>query len=189
VNVVCYPASEHQAKCPITSIDVVSLETAKALEQKGYQSSPLWDDLALVFSKTTDSLPITSIRVEHKPCALSDYISSKNGTISLPNEVMQAGECPVEPNTGFLTDERYKAAQLWSLSEAEIMRENHVFDLFREQWNLTQVAPFSLLNDTIPKMEASRAANSQKLWLRPTIVWRLECERNSLKRSDAFKIF
>ena len=37
--------------------------------------------------------------------------------------------------------------------------------------------------------EQSRNNNKQKLWLRPTIPWRLSCDRDVLSRSDAADVF
>ena len=37
--------------------------------------------------------------------------------------------------------------------------------------------------------QASRDLNMQKIWFRPTIGWKLECDREKLSREDASEIF
>ena len=68
-NTVCYPPAEHSFKCPITYINIVGESEAKAAEKRGEVSMlKLKNDLAIVYSKKTDSLPVTTIKVENKPC-------------------------------------------------------------------------------------------------------------------------
>ena len=56
----------------------------------GMASQELPEGLALVTSRQYDALPITSFRVESEPCLEPNQVSSRNGTQTLPNEVMQA---------------------------------------------------------------------------------------------------
>ena len=88
----------------------------------------LSNDQALVYSKHTNSMPPTSMRVEFQPCVDPDTMSSSPGTVALPNEVQPAGSCEKEPSTGLILDARYSAAQFWEYSETSIMQENGVFD-------------------------------------------------------------
>ena len=37
--------------------------------------------------------------------------------------------------------------------------------------------------------ESTRALNTQKLWMRPTIPWKLECDRDIMHREDALAVF
>jgi len=133
-NTVCYPPEDLMTSCPITDIDIVEEPYAHELYIKGsHLSLPLPESKALVFSKTTDSLPLTSFKIENAPCLQTEQVSFAKGTETLPNEVMQAGECQKEPNTGKTLDLRYKAAHIFSMSEKDIMVENNIFDrLYRE---------------------------------------------------------
>ena len=68
-NTVCYPPAEHNFKCPITYINIVGENEAKSAEKRGEVSMlKLNNDMAIVYSKKTDSLPVTTIKVENKPC-------------------------------------------------------------------------------------------------------------------------
>ena len=89
-NTVCYPPNDHKEKCPITSIDFVGGDAIKSYESKSdYKVLKLSFDQALVYSKSTNSLPITTIRIENQPCVTAEKVSSAPGTLPLPNEIMQ----------------------------------------------------------------------------------------------------
>ena len=60
---ICYPPADHAKMCPITDINIVS--QAQASSMSDYHSLPLGNDQVLVFSKSTDSMPPTSMRMEH----------------------------------------------------------------------------------------------------------------------------
>ena len=68
-NTVCYPDSE-KSKCPITGI---TFEPTTASTDPSLTSVPLTDEFNLVFSKTADSLPITTTQLAlQQPCVLPD---------------------------------------------------------------------------------------------------------------------
>jgi hypothetical protein len=62
-NMICYPAAEHKAKCPITDIIFVK-DQRKA--PSGYSTAKTFvNGFSIAFSKTaTDNLPIQSIRLD-----------------------------------------------------------------------------------------------------------------------------
>ena len=65
-NTVCYPQAELASKCPITFIDVVGEAEAKDASKRGeVDMIKLSNDMAIIFSKKKDSLPITSVKVEN----------------------------------------------------------------------------------------------------------------------------
>ena len=67
-NTICYPPEEHTAACPITSIDLVMQKNLPDFEGD-YQKIRLNADYFVVFTKTeSDSLPVTSTKVEKRPC-------------------------------------------------------------------------------------------------------------------------
>lgn len=45
------------------------------------------NDVALVYSKKTDALPVTTVKVENRPCVSSQIQSNGPNTIMLPNEI------------------------------------------------------------------------------------------------------
>ena len=49
---------------------------------------------SLVFSKSSDSMPITSITVQNEPCFNNEHASAAAGTEPLDSEVNQIGDCP-----------------------------------------------------------------------------------------------
>lgn len=50
--------------------------------------------------------------------------------------------------------------------------------------------PFTWANYTeTANSEASRGHNMMKLWTRPTIPWKLDCDRDILHREDAIAVF
>ena len=52
----------------------------------------------------------------------------------MPNEISQDNECAPEKMTGLTFDERYVAASKFSMTEADIMKENGVYDeLYNEE--------------------------------------------------------
>lgn len=55
-------------------------------------------------------------------------VSVAPGTKSVRSEVIQASECPLEINTGFTHDDRYHPLTQWKTSEADIMKENGVYE-------------------------------------------------------------
>ena len=67
-------------------------------------------DLTLVYGKSENSLPITTVKVESQPCADPNQVSASSGTLSLPNEIMAVGLCVKQEFTGYTNDGRFKAA-------------------------------------------------------------------------------
>ena len=91
-NTVCYPAEEHSTKCPITSINVMGENEAKAYDSPQaagkFHTLRLDGDHTLVYGTSANSLPITSVKVENQPCADPKVVSSGTSTKTLPNEIM-----------------------------------------------------------------------------------------------------
>lgn len=61
-------------------MDIVSQVEAASYESKGFQSTYMNSDNVIVFSKDWDSLPITTIKVENKPCVEPWKSSDAAGT-------------------------------------------------------------------------------------------------------------
>ena len=84
-NQLCYPKNEHAAMCPITAIQIVMASELDKYRANGYTAvkySKLdGKQTYIVYSKLEDSLPLTSFKVEYKPCLDSwQQSSSTNKT-------------------------------------------------------------------------------------------------------------
>ena len=87
-NTICYPPSDLNQMCPITSIDIVDTLQTQSYEASGYSVIRLNNNQALIYSKNTNMMPPTSIRVEFKPCMGAEKVSAAPGTVSAGNELM-----------------------------------------------------------------------------------------------------
>ena len=72
-NTICYPTSALESSCPITDILVIETSAAQTFENKGYSTVALNDTASIAFSKTVDSLPPTSIKLESSMPCISPY--------------------------------------------------------------------------------------------------------------------
>ena len=177
-------------------MDIVS--PVKEIEYKmgSYDMLGIDSDHTLVYSKSFDAMPVTSIKVQNSPCLNYEDASASAGTAPLPSEVLQVGDCPSD------TDSRYTEARGWEFSEGSIMRESGVFDrlYYQEPSSVNHddgALPGGEVEEMIRKdIELFRTGvntrddNSQKLWFRPTIPWKLSCEDNgSVSRQEALRVF
>ena len=71
-NRICYPEKDHATSCPITDLTIVSEVEVDQYRGRGYSiveySRMNSGKTYLAFSKLVDSLPLTSFRMENKPC-------------------------------------------------------------------------------------------------------------------------
>jgi len=111
---VCYPEAEHAASCPITEIKFVT----KAQAETTYSPETDWtvidfnDQYSLVYSKQSDSLPVTKTAMEKEPCLDPASTSLSANQFFFDAEVASlSGECPDLPNFhGIKYDSRFKKA-------------------------------------------------------------------------------
>jgi len=54
--------------CPITKLDFKTKEELSTQDLTGYTTVPFDENISIVYSKNSDSLPITTIRLEYEPC-------------------------------------------------------------------------------------------------------------------------
>ena len=80
-NIVCYPDSDHEEACPITSIKFVKNSEVDSYMSNNYTARQFDESQWLVFAKHTNNLPITTTKVEYKPCMDSFVQSSVTGTM------------------------------------------------------------------------------------------------------------
>ena len=200
-NVVCYPSAQHAEKCPITYMNIMSDNEVKKRSDLSFVK--LQSDLNIVYSKKTDSLPITSMRIEDKPCADPGVFSSASGTYGLPSEVMKPSTCQLEKNTGKTFDERYSQASIFQMSEMDIMKENGVYErLYKQEAEAVGYMRYDSVSDYLvdglkmknfkwektddyDRSKDTRKNNMQKLWFRSTIPWKLDCDSDIMGRIEA----
>ena len=65
---MCYKASieKREDVCPLTSLQLVKSD--KQIDPNLYQSIKFDDERSIVYSKDTDNLPLTSVKLEYEPC-------------------------------------------------------------------------------------------------------------------------
>ena len=61
-STVCYPAASHDSSCPIT--ELLFVESDKLDDYPGYDHVEFNSTTEIVWSKETDSLPVTTIRLD-----------------------------------------------------------------------------------------------------------------------------
>ena len=66
-NMVCYPESSLETSCPIT--DLLFVETSALADYADYSSLEFNSTTTLIWSKSKDALPVTTIRLDSaQPC-------------------------------------------------------------------------------------------------------------------------
>ena len=61
-STVCYPAASHDSSCPIT--DLLFIDKDKLEDYPDYDSEEFNPTTLIVWSKETDNLPVTTIRLD-----------------------------------------------------------------------------------------------------------------------------
>ena len=66
-NIVCLPWEDHKDECPLTFFDIMRTDDAmkKYKGKSGYKIMTMTYDMAIVTGRQTDSMPITSIRIDN----------------------------------------------------------------------------------------------------------------------------
>lgn len=119
VNTICYKGDK-DTKCPITDLSFV------------YANDPA--DFSAIAQYNFDSLPITSTRVEHKPCILPDEVSMTPNAVFYPVELDRLDGCSIDPVSGTEHDERYRPSN-YEISEYEMQTNSGVFDALNKAPN------------------------------------------------------
>ena len=126
---MCYPPSQFNQSCPITDFNIVDDSQVNVYRNLGYtlvkyayaQNSQKW----VVFSKNINQLPITTTKVDLKPC-LDPHLETKNYKQNFYITEMTPEECRPEYNTGILNDERYQQVKSWSTDEYTAQNDNGI---------------------------------------------------------------
>ena len=96
-NTLCYPKKDVDLFCPITLIQILSIDYAEAFETAGFRIQKLdtLDPLIVVTSKNvTDTLPITKTKISaERPCLKSYSEERKPLEIYYPLEVATVSKC------------------------------------------------------------------------------------------------
>lgn len=106
---MCYGESQLTDSCAITDIRMIENEST---DFSDYQTLAYNDTYRIVYSKTFDSRPITSFRIENQPC-ISPYDQNQvEGQEFYPAENTNT-TCTQDSFTGFTYDDRYRTFGLY----------------------------------------------------------------------------
>ena len=123
----------------------------------------------MAFSKEIDSLPITTIKLDAKPCMDPGY--SPTADSHHVCEVNKYHGCPLEANSNEYFDQSYKGGDTlpFQRSEWEIQKHpmNRVADLLYTSSGYSYSAG---------DYEGAKRGFNYYFWTRPTIPWDLSCE-------------
>lgn len=109
-NTLCYPEAD-LANCPITGMTLNSA-------------------MAVTLSKNADSLPITSFKVEAKPCAKPDEQSKDEKAEYHPFENGDDNECTEDKMSKKTFDDRY--AKLTTVNQFQLQKSSGVLDQIKD---------------------------------------------------------
>ena len=160
------------AMCPITDIKFVLTSDLDTYTANGYHTVAAFNETTtLIYSTTTNNLPITSTAVQYQPCMNPGEQSDFPGK-SFYKPEMQRDGCTEEANSQLLYDPRYSSIGLYT-NQADVYNENGVMDLLT-----TQPKYSSLGGPTASTMQGYLYQG----WNRPTLSWSLQCEADNITR-------
>jgi len=67
-DTICYPPDEHEEKCPITDIVIISNSAISDYEQREYTVIVFNETDSIAFTKMSPQLPITTFSAGYTPC-------------------------------------------------------------------------------------------------------------------------
>jgi len=110
-NIVCYDIKAGKKNCPITDLKFVKNSEVDAYIANNYNSYEFNSTTSIVTSRLTNSLPPTSIQLEHAPCIDGQTQSAIPKTSFFPAEIMRMENgCPMETNSKLSTDPRFTSS-------------------------------------------------------------------------------
>ena len=172
---VCYPAEDHDAKCPITDIRLVESSAESTYTALGYTAMAYNTTASLVYSKTVAQMPPTTRKVEYKPCKRPSEQSAS------PNQKYYAGElaksgCNLEQVTGYVNDPRFEATGLHG-NVYDVQNDNGVLPILANSLDYNYYVDPAIMAQAWPVLS----------WSRPTLGWSLDCEAAGNTRAKAFE--
>lgn len=165
-NTICYPPDQLSYLCPITSIKFVDSEGIVPYQSdaENYTVKPINADKYLVYSKTsTDNLPIVKTSVDAStPCFNPEIISMGSlYPLEMDNEM---STCEFDLLLQTDVDNRFTDTG-GQVSEYDVQNDSGVLAMLNELHLIEDYAPESMKRET-----------EYKLWTRPTISWKIECD-------------
>ena len=115
-NVLCYSPSKIGNSCAITDIKVVPTANIGDNQYTNYTDVGAWNETYhIMYSKTYDSRPVTTFRMEVEPC-ISPYDQSQTSSQQFyPAELIDSDmKCAEDTYTGFTNDERFTNVGVYS---------------------------------------------------------------------------
>lgn len=111
-NTICYPTSALASSCPITDILVVETSGIATYTDLGYTDRTFNGTASIVYSKDTDSLPLTSIKLEATIPCIDPYDQSESSSQKFYKAEMASSGCKKNSFLETKQDIRYKATGL-----------------------------------------------------------------------------
>jgi hypothetical protein len=116
------------SQCPITDIKFTTDITTPEIAEFNYETievSRLENNvpLYLAFSKEIDSLPVTTLKIDNRPCMDPFYRPTANAHHQL--EVNKFHGCPIEENTGQYFDHTFSGGDLQPFMVTEYDIQSH----------------------------------------------------------------
>jgi len=108
-NTICYSNTEGQGKCPINDIVFAkqgSTQFTQLNSNLSYVKVQFDSDYSIFYTKDANQLPITSTKVEYKPCAKDSERSRSPGQVFYLLE-KEEKDCTVDKLNGKTFDTRY----------------------------------------------------------------------------------
>uniref|UniRef100_A0A7S3MKJ6 Uncharacterized protein n=1 Tax=Favella ehrenbergii TaxID=182087 RepID=A0A7S3MKJ6_9SPIT len=182
-NTVCIQSTKDKSKtCPITLMKFIS--KADELTYKNdsdYKVEEVNDDYSFIWSKTKgDNLPLTTFKVEGKPCLDPHDTSLAPGQQFYPLERDRLlHDCSIVEQYGERHDKRFTDMGL-TISEYDVQKESKVLK------KLEDLPNFSLYTS-----ETAKKNYRYTFWSRSTISWKLSCDdkhpRSSVLKAANFE--
>lgn len=173
-NTIC-TTKDNKADCPITFMKFFDEDAVEEYlnDTVNYKVHEVDDDIFFVTSKTKgNNLPLTSFRVESKPCLDPKLMSRSPGQVFYPLETdRKMNDCHEIKQFHERYDTRYVDMGL-SISEADVQEESEVDDLLHRMPN------YQLYVNDVAKKQVK-----YHFWSRSTISWKLECDESSPRTS------
>ena len=127
-NTICVASSKKSTECPITFAKFIKAsEKSKYHDTAKYKVHKVDSEHSFVTSKVVgDNLPLTSFKVEKKPCLDSGDTSKSSATVFYPLEIdRNVHDCDTVKQFNEKFDSRYTDMGL-DISEYEVQKESKV---------------------------------------------------------------
>jgi len=178
-NTVCYPLDQFERSCPVTQILFVK-EDQIATYQSDTATYRIQEvefgtekEYFVTSKNSTDNLPITTTSVEGgNPCIHPGDISNQPFYYPLENDRLKSS-CQYDDVLETSIDTRYNETGGWTTEWA----------LQSDAGTIQVLTELPLYTQYMPNYVSQKKDNQYKMWTRPTITWKLECEEDKPRSS------